>query len=133
MIATDSHYLNCQNAGFTIPANATITGVVVEIEGKDSSNQLTDKVVSLINNGTVNGNNKFNGTVWTAADTVFTYGSSTDLWGNTLTPAIVNDTDFGVVLQVENVNGGNATAQVDYVRMTVHFNIAPFSQSIIIY
>lgn len=39
------------------------------------------------------------GTDWPAVTTVASYGNSSDLWGIALTPSIVNDPDFGCVLQ----------------------------------
>lgn len=132
LLGNDTHYLKCLDGGFSIPAGATITGVVVEVDVRDTTGQVTDKVVSLVKGGTVSGDNKFDGAAWSAADTIHTYGTSTDLWGLSLTPADVNSSTFGVVFQAENT-GSIASAQVDYVRMTVHYNLPPFSQSVIIY
>jgi hypothetical protein len=54
-------------------------------------------VVKLVVGGSVSGNNKGEGSYinWTEKD----FGSSSDLWGNTLSVSDVNSSNFGVVLQ----------------------------------
>lgn len=135
MSAADSHYAKSTNASFGIPTTATIRGIVLEIEGKDTgaTGAISDKIVRLVKGGTVSGDNKFNGDIWTASDTVYTYGSSTDLWGLSLTPTDVNASNFGSVLQVTKSTGGFGTANVDYVRMTVYYDLPTSTQSIIIF
>ncbi len=51
-----------------------------------------------------------------------TYGSASDLWGTTWTPAEINNTNFGVSLSVLNQSGfSSRTASVDYIQITVTY------------
>ena len=121
-----SQQLRGRNFGFTIPAGATITGIVVEIDrrsiiassGKDFRVQLCDP-----NGGSpvLMGNNKADTvTVWPTTSAIATYGASNDLWGATITPAMVNDAFFSVALSV-TANIANADIGVDFMRVTVHY------------
>jgi hypothetical protein len=55
-----------------------------------------------------------------------TYGSSTDLWGTTWTPADINAAGFGAALAVTEISsrGANETAHVDHITITVHYDLA---------
>lgn len=119
---TTSHYLKATNFGFDVPGGATIDGIIVEVERyKFSAGTIRDSILRLVKGGVVSGDNKAaTATNWPGADTVATYGSASDLWGLTLTPADVNASDFGVVLSVAATND-DATARVDYISITIHY------------
>jgi hypothetical protein len=60
---------------------------------------------------------------WGTGTNVYaTYGGSTSLWNATLTPAIINSSDFGVQLRVDNT--GNRVANADHIRITVDYSIS---------
>jgi hypothetical protein len=82
--------------GFTIPAAATILGVVVELEiNSQSSTAGVVAQVALWRGGAQVGTAKTPNTPITTTPTYTPYGSAGDLWGGALTPAIVNDLSFG--------------------------------------
>jgi hypothetical protein len=55
--------------------------------------------------GTIGSTNKADtGTNWPSSDTYKSYGASNDLWGESWTPADINDADFGAVLSVTYVS-----------------------------
>lgn len=115
-----SQYLKATGFNFTIPLDATITGITVEVERSSTAlSALSDSSVRLVNGGTVSGDNKAAGGTWPTVDTYQSYGSSTDLWGLTLTPADVNASNFGVVFSAAAALA--ATLQIDHVRLTVHY------------
>ncbi len=121
-----SHYLEATSFGFAIPADATINGIKVAI-GRFSSGAsapyIRDSVVSLLKGGSVVGTNKaFTLSDWPTSEGVATYGTPTNLWGTTWTPAEINATNFGVALAVNNSNASSLTANVDYVTVTVTYN-----------
>ncbi len=125
--STLSRYLWFMNfgSGWNIPNSATVTGVMVEIEKGQSgadTGQVQDNIVQLIVGGVNTGTNKADTvTNWTVGSDVFaTYGGSTDLWGLTLTPSQINTT-FGFAIAAKATGVGNATARVDFARMTVWF------------
>lgn len=76
------------------------------------------KIQLLIANATA-GTDK--GTPTTGVDytTPDTFGNASDLWGNTLTPAIVNSPDFGVAVEVGRADTG---ASVSYIIYATGFN-----------
>ena len=115
--------LNATGFGFSVPSHATINGVTVEIERRKSNGTETviDSSVRLIKGGTPTGDNKADGVNdWPTADAYKTYGGSADLWGSTLTPADVNASGFGVSL-VAAFDQHDVTAEVDHIRITVHY------------
>jgi hypothetical protein len=120
-----SNRLSATNYGFSIPSNATIKGVQVAIRRLSSnSSSLQDNAVNLIVGGNVVGNNNgATSTNWPTTIGTANYGSTTDLWGATLTPAIINDSNFGVSLVVDNVSTNNSprTASVDYMQIRVTY------------
>ena len=121
-----SRYIYLRSFGFAIPSNAVIDGVVVNIEKKRGDKKVYDKNISLVNTTTALGSNKANTSAnWSTTDVVTTYGSSTDLWGNTtsaLTPSIVNNANFGVQISV-NLDKSSSIASIDYASMTVYYHI----------
>lgn len=126
------HWIDTNNYSLSssIPASATIRGVVVEIERHGSNNTATryivDHTVQLIKGGTAQGDNKADTvTQWLTTEyTKITYGSPTDLWGLTLTRADVVASDFGVrfTAQGREQNFVDTTsADVQFIRVTVYF------------
>jgi len=119
--AASSQYLVASNFGFTLPFNASITGITVRIEASESSSgtealsgRLQDASAALFGStksATISGTSK----------AVYTYGSSTDIWtlnGTTLTRDIVNDADFGVRFWYTTSHN----MLVDYVTVAIEYN-----------
>lgn len=118
-----SNYLRASNFGFAIPAGAIIQGILVNIKRSASNNYVKDAQVKLVNaSGTISGDNKALASNWSGSNLVFSYGSSLDLWGLTLTPADINDSDFGCVLAVTLTSGSNAAAYVDHIEIVIYYS-----------
>lgn len=123
-----SHYLKMTNYGFSIPAGATINGITVEINKFQSgaaSAGPADQFVYLVKAGTIqtSGSNKANtGTRWPASEAISTYGSTSDLWGNTWADTDINDSGFGVALAINS--NSSRIASVDYIRITIEYTPA---------
>jgi len=85
-------YLRSRNYGFTIPAGETILGSQVQVEIWDGNATLDmdDNNAKLVKADMLVGADRSMATVWPSGRTVRTYGSPTDLWGTTWTPAEVN-------------------------------------------
>lgn len=116
--------LRCSNFGFTIPGDATIDGITVEIEQRRFAGAARDHEVILFSAvGTKIGNNKATATAWPGTATVASYGGAADAWGATLTPAIVNASTFGVSVKAF-ATAANTDVGIDFVRMTVHYTPA---------
>ena len=123
--SANTNYLQATNYfnAAPIPTGAIINGIVVNINRKTSATnggrQTKDAIVSLVKNGIITGNNKFSGTVYTTSFATATYGSATDTWGTTWTPADINATNFGAVL---SVNANNSlTATVHFIQITIYY------------
>ncbi len=124
-----TQYLRASNFGFsaaTIPNDATITGITVEIERKGSSNTNTvrDNAVRIVRaDGTLGGTNQAHTTNWGTSDSYDTYGGPNDLWGETSwSPAAIRDADFGVAISaIANSGSGNRTASIDSARITITY------------
>ncbi len=105
----NSDNLLATNFGFSIPGNSTINGIVAEVERKSSSLvfPITDNSVNIIkSNGSLGSVSKASGTSWLTGDVYASYGSSSDLWGETWTPADINNPNFGLAFSA--TGGSNA-------------------------
>ena len=126
----DPGALASTNFGFSIPSDATINGIEVKVERKQqslgSNGSFTDSMACLVINGSpnFNANRAVIWTAWSTAEEIKTFGSATDLWGLTLTPALINNTGFGFYLRPIKAIG-KAVASVDYISMTVYYTLAP--------
>lgn len=122
-----SDYMTLTNFNMSIPAAVTICGIVVQIDRKASGLSLgavvKDYRVRLVKGGSVTGNNNASGSGWTGSETTATYGSSSDLWGTTWTPADINSGNFGFALSAEisGLLGVFLSADIDNVRITVYY------------
>jgi hypothetical protein len=122
-----SHYLKATDFGFSIPAGATVTGIVAQITRSESdTGRVTDNIVKLVKGGTVSGNDKSNPAEWPtptdfSAFTGITYGGINDLWGLAFTPANINASDFGVVLSVNLGSGVFPVAHVSDIQLKISY------------
>ncbi|MBO9572574.1 MAG: T9SS type A sorting domain-containing protein [Chitinophagaceae bacterium] len=125
----DTRYLKATGFGFTVPTGAVICGVEVELErsaaGITLAATIDDNDIRIVKGGTVTGSNRAAAGDWTLTDVVVNYGSSSDLWGTTLTPAEVNNSGFGVAVSagIHGVIGVLPTARIDRIRIRVYYNV----------
>ena len=111
-----------------IPTGAIINGVEVTVRSRRSTAttgagrlaESDSRLIKITNSvGTGPSSNDTDITL-TTSYTNETCGSSTDMWGTTLTSAEVNAASFGVYLKWDNTSG-DLTVDLDYVSMTVHY------------
>lgn len=111
--------------GFSIPTDASISGVLVEIKrGSQNGTGVVDKDVRIgVGRKILSPENKAKADIWPNTESYVSYGGQNDLWGLTLTPKEVNDPNFGVGLQVGFADTGTGTdrAGVNHVRMTIYY------------
>lgn len=125
-----SHYLKATNFGFDIPTEATVDGILVEVEKMNTDDYpgVVDSSVKIVKGGTIQGDNKSLGGSWPTSDAYYSYGDSSDLWGLSWTAADINSSDFGMAISVyKSDSWGNA--QVDHIRITVYYHITGTSAS----
>lgn len=123
-----TNYLKATNFGFSIPSGATIDGIVVEHRKQCSYNTTSryglDEQVKLIKAGTIVGSNLADTTTkWSTSLGWVATGTSTSLWGTSWTDTDINDSNFGVVLNVtvKGLKPSSTIVQVDAVRITVYY------------
>lgn len=124
-----SYRLKATNFGFAVPVGATIDGIIVEIARNSAfalSTERDYRVQLLDAAGALVGNDKADtGTDWPDVLTNKAYGAADDTWAASPTVAMVNDSDFGVVLSAKcTVYNTYEAAAVDYIRMTVYYTKA---------
>lgn len=99
---TLSVYLKGSNFGFAIPDGATINGIELGIEGySNSPNAYKDARVRIVKGGAIGSTDKANSAFYPTSEATVTYGSSSDLWGETWTSTNINASSFGAVLSVQ--------------------------------
>jgi hypothetical protein len=118
--AVPTDYLVCSSFGFTVPASATILGVIANVEASETGTGNSNYVVQLISAATPTliGNPTSAITINGTTKVVSTSGSATDLWGATLTPAIVNGAGFGAVVYSTDTTN---TLAIDYVTIEIEY------------
>lgn len=121
-----THYLKATNFGFSIPAPAQILGIEVIVERKAALAMpaLTDSRARIVKGGVIGASEHALGGAWPTADATATYGTPSDLWGETWTPADINSTGFGFALSVTD---GVNTAAVDHISISVTYSLCASS------
>jgi hypothetical protein len=124
-IGETSHWLRATNFGFTVPADARVIGIAVEVEGyRSNTNDADTNFRLVVNDVPLAGSEKVyetNPGFGTGSDATFTVGSESDTWGTQLSPAVVNASTFGVGIQLENPTDFGATWNVDAVKIRVYY------------
>ena len=132
-----SNFLVLRNLNLSVPINAQICGVQVEIRktssDNTSSNWTRDLDIRLLKNNQITGTNPANtGVNWPTTETAFTYGTNADLWGTTLNGMDVSSNGFGVAIAIESRAAGlllpTVISYIDAVRIRVYYYI-PSSDS----
>jgi hypothetical protein len=127
LAATEFSYrLKLDTYGFTtIPDSATVDGIEVAIEKSVGAGTGTvwDTEIYLLLDGVLQTTNKAASSDWPTSDTVSTYGSPTDPWGETWTGADIKaGTGIGVAIAAYEIGELNSrVARIDLVTITVHY------------
>lgn len=130
-----SSTLYVRGFGFAIPTNATINGVLIEIQchysgtggGVITTDSAVDSAqVTLVSPSDSGDNKGADAGDFPASDAYLSYGGASDVWGFGLTDADVNDDLFGVQIKVSNKTEEPALAKafINHVRATVWFTTA---------
>ncbi|MBK8909226.1 MAG: hypothetical protein IPM60_15500 [Rhodospirillales bacterium] len=119
-----SNYLKATNFGSAIPAGATIDGVEIWVEARRASGTPTfpfDRVRLVDENDVVGDTDRASGTVVTDAGyDPYYFGGPSDLWGEALTPAILNNSASGVVVATSLAEV--YYPQIDYIARKVYYS-----------
>lgn len=117
-------YLSITNFSFTIPASATITGILAEIERSDPNGRTSDYRIRIIKAGVIGTTDKSGGAGYSLSDSYQTFGNAGDMWGETWTAAEINAADFGIAIAAQRSAAGSTTnGRIDDVRLTVFYTL----------
>lgn len=118
--AVPTDYLVCTGFGFTIPIGSTINGVTVRVEASETGTGSSNYIPQLISAATPTliGSAKSAVTVNGTTKVISTNGSTSDVWGASLTPDIVNAAGFGVALWSTDTTN---TLLIDYVTIAIEY------------
>jgi len=124
---TNTHYLNTTGFGLNVPVTKKIYGIKVELPYNESTFALAaDVQVYLTLNGAMIGSNKALNQLLENQDTPRVYGGENDTWGAELTPQMLNDPTFGVMLMVRLMGTSVPTwFSVTPFSMTVYYDYIP--------
>lgn len=118
----ETEYLIASNFGFSIPGGSTINGVTVRVErAAQHTTRVEDLEIKLYVNGSITAQNKASGTDWPISDTTADYGGAADTWGESLTPTLVNASNFGVAVKAHSVSSSSSTAYVDAISIDITY------------
>ncbi|MEI6498479.1 MAG: GLUG motif-containing protein, partial [bacterium] len=120
-ISQKTDYLKAQNFGYAIPTGAVINGIQFDIKRTANSANFLDDTIKVIKaDGSFGSSNLATSDTWNGV-TEKTYGSTTAKWGETWTPAAINNSNFGLVVAASSSNTGSMTGSVDYITSTVTY------------
>jgi hypothetical protein len=132
LFSGNTHYLKATSFGFSIPGNANICGIEVQIE-KSASNisllaTVNDNVVRLMKAGLIAGNNYATSSDWSTSESYFTYGGPADLWGTTWTSSDINASNFGLAFSAQihgllDIISIFPVARIDHIQIKVYYVI----------
>ncbi|MFL5763607.1 MAG: T9SS type A sorting domain-containing protein [Bacteroidia bacterium] len=119
-----SRYLQARQFGFSVPGTATILGIEVTIvRSAPVAGIIKDTIVNIMQSLSAIGTDRSAPGFWPATYTSQVYGSPTDLWGLSWTPANVNAPSMTVQLKIANTDPSTVTGvNVDYISMTVYYS-----------
>jgi len=122
-----SRYLLTKDFGYNIPCNAVITDITFNVTRRNNKEiDGQDFEVRLLNPVTLDfsAENNADPSLWLEGGGFETVSYSSATWGETLTPEMLNDSRFGLVISVANVEGsGSVEAYVDAVEMVVCYDV----------
>ncbi|MBI2595268.1 glycosyltransferase [Candidatus Daviesbacteria bacterium] len=131
-----SEYEECVGFSFNLAPTDTVAGVLLEADiysSGTSTRPIIDNSVKLSQAGTITGNDQATTDAWPTSDTdtYTSWGSSSNLWGVSWTPADINDPNFGAGISARKTTtaGNPGTGKIDHVRMTVYYTPAAAAQT----
>jgi hypothetical protein len=117
LTANSTQLMLANGTGFTVPAGATITGIVISLKGNYSGSGNNTVTLQLATNGFAVGTPLTFAVGSTSA--TYTKGSSLYQWGTTFTPTTVNGTELGVFASASST--GSGTISLNNLLVTVYY------------
>lgn len=125
---TSQNWLIINGYGFTIPTNATITGITATIWGYGTSPTATRRQIkaTLTIDGSATYGNAKTAIQLATTNGAITQGGAADVWGATLTPTDINSANFGIMIADNDTN--NNAILIDSVALTVSYTVPDSTQ-----
>jgi hypothetical protein len=117
----------CNNFGFTIPSGATVTDLAFTCKRKaTTANTIIGQYILVDDTGMIiEASYQADAAAWAITDASSTFSGNSVYWGVTLTPTLLNDVDFGVLMLCENDDVSTTrVASVQYISMTITYTEA---------
>jgi hypothetical protein len=130
-----SHYLEVEGFGFSIPSNATITGITVQVLEHDSGRAISglQSFVYLVKNNVIQ-HDSIAGTTIVDTDTRHTSGGCSDTWNDsTWIYANINSPDFGVAYYARGLFisfSAIAKIFIDEIRVSVCYTVPTSTETL---
>lgn len=119
-------YLKSTNFGFSVPASAIIDGISVNVERKANATSFFDNAIRIVKGGTIGTTDKSRDDGWPTSDGTVTYGSDSDLWGETWANTDINSANFGFAISAKKVGGSNnKRPSIDWINISVTYHMPP--------
>lgn len=119
-----SKFLKFTNFGFSVPIDAIINGITVNLAKRGTGSAIHDVDIFLVANLATTTSKGDSSIFWPSSFDTFIYGSGSDNWGRVWTPAEINDSNFGVVVSVHNSDTTSSrTATIDGVSVVVDYSL----------
>jgi len=118
-------YLHVNKFQLDIPLDAIITGIEINVERSDPSQNTADYSVRILKYDMVTGDEKSTGDAYAATDTYKTFGGVGDLWGDVWTPDMINDNGFGIAISAQRINGntGQTDGKIDDINVIIYYDV----------
>jgi hypothetical protein len=121
------HYLQTTGFGFTLPSNATVQGIQVTLSRTGTQSQgryVLDNKVRIVKGGTIGTAKDLATTNDWATDTTPTYGTTSELWGESWLYSDINAANFGFAISPKSSGNKAETARVNaFVTITVTYSL----------
>lgn len=119
-----THYLEDFFFSFSIPENATVVGITLQIKRHASaSNCIRDNSVILDTSSGTEGDNRATVNYWGTGDMTVIYGGPQDTWGRHWTPEDITSSTFASRFSAANSCSTAATASVNAISVTVYYSV----------
>lgn len=122
-----SNLLRATGFGFSIPSTATIVGIQLSVQcmANGSPANIQDGGAFVAVFGSFTGTDHSAAITWPAYPTegARVFGGATDLWGQTWTPANINDPNFGGAIGATNAGLSTGLAYIDFISIVVYYTL----------
>lgn len=117
--------LRLTNFGFNLPSNAEVLGFVFKLRKKtNTTNHLKDYLIRPVLSGTNYGNNMKDPQFYTTSIITKEYGVAGYSWGTNFTYSDINNSTFGIDIQVTNLGSSTtAPAQLEAAFLDVYYRV----------